>query len=134
MSTANTLVEVYNPMDHEHVEPFKGGMIKIPSKGSVKMPRRDAIQFLGQFTEVVLDGQDLPDPAHFKQLEIRPVVEGQPVDKVEEVEKFCCMKCSEDFESAAQLKAHLKTHKDEVITDADAEERIQKRSRPKVKR
>jgi len=123
------MVEVYNPMDHEHKEMFKGELVTIPAKSSIQMPRRDAIQFMGQFTEVKLDGQDLPDPAYFKQLEIRPLKEAPaPVDKVEEVEAHRCMKCGEEFESASQLRAHLKKHKDEVITDADAEERLKKRT------
>ena len=114
-----SLCHVVNDNVHPFRQEFKEEMISIPAGGKIEMDQEDAVMFLGMFYPPKKDGNDQPDPKHFKKLRIEPI-KGGSVEPVKE--SFVCQKCK----FVAQSKEDLESHIDEMhlddLADADFKE------------
>lgn len=75
------LVKVWNDNVHPHSENFKGSVIRIEPGKYVEMEHEDAVDFMGQFTPIVVDGGGNHDPRGYKKLRLDapPVVAAVPL-------------------------------------------------------
>lgn len=75
-------VKVWNDHDREHVERFKGEMVRIPAGGFIMMDYIDAEDFKGQYFGMRMLGPNNPDPATFKKIRVekpdQPVIKPDP--------------------------------------------------------
>jgi hypothetical protein len=114
--------EIWNLLDKDYVEEFKGDKVTIPAHGCIsKWPNGAAIDpmeaaaFRGQFAGIRKDeaGNDLFQ----KRLKIRIV--GRDEVPIKEV-KLECNLCGKKFDIAQELAEHSKTHADRVYSDSRA--------------
>ena len=75
-------VKVWNDHTIDHVERFKGEVIKIPAGGHIIMDYIDAEDFKGQYFGMRMLGPNNPDPKTFKMIRVEkplePVVKPDP--------------------------------------------------------
>ena len=116
-------VRVYNDNIYPYKEKFKGDLVEIPSKKFVDMDYFDAVEFLGQYTPIQLDGGGAPLPTSYKMLRIVK----QNDFKLEDSKKIICNACGLEFDNADKLEAHVsEKHIDDL---ADEEEQKKRRKK-----
>src|SRR3990167_6556242 len=116
------MVRVWNDHTKEHVEMFKGDLIKVQAQNFIEMDRLDAIQFVGQFTGIVRDalGNDLRP----KKLRLDDSVIPKTPEKIVQ---FKCMHDNKEFSSQKELDMHvLETHVDSLHKDPEIDKFINK--------
>jgi len=118
-------VYVRNDNAFDHNEEFNGDKIHIPAGGKVKMDRMKAIQFLGQFTPIVLTGQGTPDERFIKKLRIESI-EGEKPEEVKPV--FRCEKDGKEFKTQDELDRWIEENYADEIIDEDAQKKVKKRA------
>ena len=94
-------VKIWNDGNNEHIEKFKGDIIKIPAKSFVEMGRADGVNFLGQYCPVVRDGAG--NQTREKRLRMEWI---EPANKSAAKVEHKCMLCAQDFKSAKALAKH----------------------------
>lgn len=117
-------VLVVNENIHPYKEKFQERLIEIPAKGQIQMDSDEARRFLASCTGQLKDGDGQPDPRGFKRLRIEAL--GASVERPSA--KFVSMKDGAEFETEAELKAHLKQFKEEVFTDEAVEKTLKARA------
>lgn len=114
------LVRNLNTMDYK--ETYEDEVYEIPAGGTIQMDKLKAVQFLGQFTPPVLNGQGVPDPRYLKKLVIEPLPEPKQVE--DEPQKFICQMDGKEFKTQAALNRHIKANWADEIIDEDARKKI----------
>jgi hypothetical protein len=130
--------EVINTGDREIKEEFNGEIITIPAKGSVKMTRRMAVGFKGQFRPFKTEGEQDLIEAGYKPLKVVNLGEADgtkyispktgeefatDVEYIKHLEQFTplkdeetttkvyvCPHCDKEVGTKAGLKAHMRSH------------------------
>ena len=110
-------VTVKNEGSKTYTEEFKGKKISIPSKGSIKMVKSEAVQFIGTV------GTSNIEKGIEKNL---VMIRGTPTPDVEEPTKFISHIDGREFDSQEELDKHLKSINPEalgaaVLEDPDSE-------------
>jgi hypothetical protein len=107
--------EVINTGNQPYTEEYQGEKLTIPPGGSIRMPRRKAVDFLGSFHPMPGAPAGQPKPLVIKHM-------GVP-DK----EKFISPKDGQEFDSHADYVKHLEQFKEEAIKDEET-------TKPEVKK
>lgn len=118
-------VRVYNDNVYPHKERFKGDIIEIAPKKFITMDFFDAVEFLGQYTPIKVDGGGAALPESYKMLRIVKPEEFKIEDKKTEIK---CQACGKVFENNDELDAHVNENHLEQLVDEDE---IKKRSKKK---
>lgn len=120
---AEAKAKVWNDHTEDHVEEFKGEMIRIPAKGHIEMYWSDAEQFKGQYTPIIRDGMGR---------DLKPkMVRLEKIDAVAQAEKakLVCPMDGRSFDTQDALDAHIaEKHVDQML-----DEEAQKKFRAKAK-
>lgn len=116
------LVRVYNDNVHPYTEVFKDEKIFIKPKGFIEMDEFDAIQFRGTYKSPVLNVDGVHMPEGFKMIRIEKF--SGEVAAAPKVDDHQCIACKYKGASKADLEEHVKTHKDQLVVDEEAEAEI----------
>lgn len=118
------LVRVYNDNVYPHKEKFKGDVLLIPSKKYIEMDFFDAVEFLGQYTPIKVDGGGAHVAEGFKMLRIV-----KPDDfKIEDSKLIKCQACGETFPGEDELDAHInEKHVDQIVDEDEQKKRRKKK-------
>jgi hypothetical protein len=108
---------VWNDWTKEHVEEFRGDTVRIPSKKYVVMDWQDAVQFRGQFTPIVRDG--LGTDLKPKMIRLERIDAAQAAS-----DKFVCQMDGAEFQTQAQLDAHIAANYKEAMLDEEARKKF----------
>jgi hypothetical protein len=114
-------VRVYNDNVFDHVEKFKGTMLKIPTKGFIEMDREDAVQFKSQFRAPIYDKGGIQTRESMKMIRL----EKMGAEEVKQEPEFVCQKCGFQAKSQAGLAAHIRANHVESMIDDDAKKELQ---------
>lgn len=117
---AEARVRVWNDHTEEHVEDFRGDLIKIPAKGFVEMCKSDADFFKGQHTPIIRDGMGRDLKPKMIRLEILPHPATQTLDS----KYFVCQMDRQMFETQSALDAHIAAHHQEAMVDDEARNKL----------
>lgn len=117
------MVRVYNDNVIDHVEKFKGTLIKIPSKGFIEMDSEEAVLFKGQFFPPQFDKGKIQTIESMKVIRVEHINSDSNSGKKEQ-ETYRCMKCGFKAVSSNALKAHIKQSHVESMVDEDAKQVI----------
>lgn len=121
----NQVVEVWNNNVYDHEEKFKGQTIRIPAGGFITMNRFEAAEFKSQFKQPIFLKGGVPDPKHFKKIELRKIDDTIEPDKREgSDESLLCQKCGFKAKSASGLKSHVRHNHLQSMEDADARKEL----------
>lgn len=117
MSNART--RVWNDWNKEYVEDFRGEQIRIPAKAFVVMDHQDAVQFRGQFTQIVRDGAgtDLKP----KMIRLEKIAAGEPEYRGE---TFVCQMDGAQFGTQAELDAYIAANYTGAMLDEEAKKKF----------
>lgn len=115
---------VWNDNTEEHVEEFRGEMVRIPPKSFVEMPWPSAVQFRGQYTPILRDGlgRDLKP----KMIRLERVDDAAPRFPAP-ASKFVCQACSKSHKTQAELDKHIAKQHVDLMVDEDAKEEFEKK-------
>jgi hypothetical protein len=114
---------VWNDHTEEHVEEFRGEIVKIPPKGFVEMPWPSAVQFRGQYTPILRDGlgRDLKP----KKIRLERIDDAAPKFAAP-ASKFTCQACNKACKTQKELDDHIAKQHVEQMVDEDAREEFEK--------
>lgn len=118
--------KIFNNSDREYVEVFKGKEYRIPPRGMIILPRREAVQFLGNYVHPEYDALGRVKKDKPLSWEKAPARMGRPStyqkkEKPEEVTEdgHTCNACGAEFPNAKSLEDHLEVHEDQLIKEED---------------
>lgn len=120
-------MKIYNDNVHPFQTTFKGDLYKINAKDYLKdasgkpveWDLYEANDFRGQYSPILKDANELPDPRSYKMIRLEPV--GKPL--IEEKSEHVCMRCKHVSPSAEELEAHLKyRHADAIKLEIPEED------------
>lgn len=123
------LVRVYNDNVFPYEEVFKGDQILIPSKKFIEMDEDEAVQFKGTFKSPVLNVDGVHLPEGYKMIRIERISADAPIMKQDEHQ---CVACKYKGSSQIDLAEHMKTHKEQVLVDEQAEAEIRSKRKAKA--
>lgn len=129
------MVQVINDNKYPFVQDFKGNKIEIGAGRSIQMEQAEANEFLGLFSPVKKDANDLPDPKSFKMLRIVPLPKGVAVQKEEQPAKLelKCHACGYEATSKEDLGEHVKANHLDQLTDEEVAEELKNPKKGKTK-
>lgn len=111
---------IWNDWTQEHVEDFRGDMVRIPAKGFIVMSWPDAVQFRGQYTPIIRDGlgKDLKP----KMIRVEKIDAGAPEYAAQ---KFVCQVDGREFNTQAELDSYIAANHTERMVDDEARKKFQ---------
>lgn len=117
---------VWNDHTEEHVEEFRGEILRIPPKSFIELPWPSAVQFRGQYTPILRDGlgQDLKP----KKIRLERIDDAAP-KFAPPASNFICQACTKPFKTQKSLDAHIAENHVEQMADEDAQEEIRSKNK-----
>jgi hypothetical protein len=114
---------VWNDYHEEHVEEFRGEMLRIPPKSFIEMPWPSAVQFRGQYTPILRDG--LGKDLRPKMIRLERIDDAAP--KFEPPKnQFVCQACNEPCKNQKALDAHIAKNHADMLVDDDVRDELKK--------
>lgn len=119
-------VEVWNDNKFPHKEVFKGDTIAIPAGGKIVMEEDDAIDFRGQYFQIVKDGADVQTPQSYKKIRIGRKLTNEDLASEAVALDLVCQKCGYKATSKTDLDEHIKANHLEDLEDQELAEKIKR--------